>query len=766
MELSMAQFAALMGPEHSASNPAYSNKKLPALFMRFRLLLLAFDQIEAQLKRLVEIQRGEQIEQLDELLYDRLGSAPVAADVDQLVEARRQMEMARADLPFDDDRPVRRYFSFDEVPDELLLAKLEPEVLDASLCDLRKNAEAALGRSEPYSQFQPTASSRLTHANLAAHMIASEQDGVREARVQSGSAIGSVSVAIEGPGRAAEVASVTLTEFDSDGAALFPASLRWTEAGLNLSEHTPAAILGRIQAGLYTGASVRRADAYTVADEDECGLLERRWSFGRNWVGCYGFDGRECEIHPSFSQDDHLGWGYKYCECDWCSCTISWGPVACRRTCYQLRCHRCGSELVLRCTVCCRIVPKKIEPYVWVVVNETSCTYSDECDASGRQDGGDYRTRKSAEWKLPGKRIAARHWYRQRSYARKLAMLEAKRQVLNATHIAEMAALNARHVALQALQLALIAELSAELARACVTKRQPASAAGGSGGRPTSHDEAQRLAALRNVQRADIRRRSDQRTRYMPAKLETQQSKLARLVAAHGAAADALKARHAALQMTLTGKFAAAEAWRVQFCPDGAVKEDELCSEGELCSEEESEFDEEKELQSATLHVEQYLADCAVIEPEQGRTDAATLIRLFLAGRKEAHEARLAAKSAHRASPSVASSSSLSDAQDDLGRAHGGPDDRSCESAWCEHCCESVCICDSDEDPPDGPHPTAAAACLSPPAAPWPLQGRARLGLPEVHVHQRSPAESDAHARAVHSAAVASTSPVEYEDVD
>ena len=85
-------------------------------------------------------------------------------------------------------------------------------------------------------------------------------------------------------------------------------------------------------------------------------------------------------------------------------------------------------------------------------------------------------------------------------------------------------------------------------------------------------------------------------------------------MAAHGAAADALKARHAALQMTLTGKFAAAEAWRVQFCPDGAVKEDELCSEGELCSEEESEFDEEKELQSATLHVEQYLADCAIIE--------------------------------------------------------------------------------------------------------------------------------------------------------
>lgn len=762
----MAQFAALMGPEHSASNPAYSNKRLPALFMRFRLFLLAFDQIEAQVKRLAEIQRGKHIEELDELLYDRFGSTPVAADVDLLVEARRQMEIARADLPLDDERPVRRYFGDSaDVPDELVLAKLEPEVLDASLCDLRKNAEAALGRSEPYSQFQRIASSRLTHANLAAHVIASEQDGVREARVQSGSAIGSVSVDIGGPGRAAEIASVTLAEFDSDGVALIPASLRWTEESLQkLSEHTPAANLARIQAGLYTGPSVRSADAYTVADEDECALLERRWSFVRYDVGCYDYDGQECEIHPSFLQDDRLGWGYKYCECDWCSCTISWGPVACRRTCYQLLCHRCGSELVLRCTVCCRIVPKKIEPYVWMVVNETSCTYSDECDASGRKDGGDYRTRKSAESKLPGKRIAARRWYRQRSYARKLAMLEAKRQALNAAHIAEMAALHARHVALQALKLAVIAELSAELARACVTKRQPASAAGGTGGRPTSHDEAQRLAALRNVQRAIINRRNHQRTRDMPAKLETQQSKLARLVAAHGAAADALKARHAALQMTLAAKFAAAEAWRVQFCPDGAVKEDELCSDGELCSEEESEFDEEKELQSATLHVEQYLADCAIIEPEQGRTDAATLIRLFLAGRKEAHEARLAAKSAHRASPSVASSSSLSDAPDDLGRAHGGPDDRSCESAWCEHCCESVCICDSDEDPPDGPHPTAAAACLSTPAAPWPLQGRGRLGRPEVHVHQRSPAESDAHAHAVHSAAVAS--PVEYEDID
>ena len=86
-------------------------------------------------------------------------------------------------------------------------------------------------------------------------MIASEQGGVREARVQSGSAIGSVSVAIEGPSRAAEVASVTLTEFDSDGVALFPASLRWTEASLKkLSEHTPAANLARIQAGLYVNS--------------------------------------------------------------------------------------------------------------------------------------------------------------------------------------------------------------------------------------------------------------------------------------------------------------------------------------------------------------------------------------------------------------------------------------------------------------------------------------------------------------------------------
>jgi hypothetical protein len=90
MELSMAQFAALMGPEHSASNPAYSNKSLPALFMRFRLFLLAFDQIEKQVKRLAEIQRGKHIEELDELLYDRFGSAPVAADVDLLVEARRE----------------------------------------------------------------------------------------------------------------------------------------------------------------------------------------------------------------------------------------------------------------------------------------------------------------------------------------------------------------------------------------------------------------------------------------------------------------------------------------------------------------------------------------------------------------------------------------------------------------------------------------------------------------------------------------------------
>ncbi len=110
-------------------------------------------------------------------------------------------------------------------------------------------------------------------------MIASEQGGVREARVQSGSAIGSVSVAIGGPGRDAEVASVTLPEFDSGGDALIPASLQWTEASLMLPTRIRAFDRRTGQAGLSTGASDGSAEEsdYTVAADDKCGLLERRW---------------------------------------------------------------------------------------------------------------------------------------------------------------------------------------------------------------------------------------------------------------------------------------------------------------------------------------------------------------------------------------------------------------------------------------------------------------------------------------------------------
>ena len=505
----------------------------------------------------------------------------------------------------------------------------------------------------------------------------------------------------------------------------------------------------------YTLPTIGDDSVYTVASEDVHG-----WTHRIEWwdINCSSeCRKRPCDLRKSFCDDDRE-WGYEYCQFEPSGCqyisdlhTRECGHELCKQECVQLHCHRCCNDLVRRCTACCGIVPMRAPAGAWRVANDAFGSADPALRSRADHNAmANWRDRKKAGLRRLQKRRASRRRY----VLIKPNGRQESQELLKAAQSAEMRALDADHAARQAPTFSDITALSAQLALLGTARRKPASV-GGTGGTPTSHDEAQRLAALRNVQRAEINRRNHQRTRDMPAKLKTQQSKLARLLAAHRADADALQARHAALQMPLTAKIAAAEAERMQLFPDGAVTEAELCSEDELCSEEESDFDEEKELKSATLQVEQCMADRAIIEPEQPQKDAATLIPLFLAAFKEAREARLAAKSAYQASPSVASSisSGLSDAQDDLGRAHGGPDDRSSDSGWCEHCCASDCICHGDEDPPDGPHPTAAAC----PSQPWPLQGRERLDRPEVHVHRLFPADAHTHAASMNTAAVACT---------